>query len=39
MANWKMIIHNVNMGLKRNLDDAGIEMAFPTETHYLIDQK
>ncbi|MBD3385302.1 mechanosensitive ion channel [candidate division KSB1 bacterium] len=36
--NWKMIIHQVNMGIKRNLDDAGIEMAFPTETHYVINQ-
>ncbi len=37
--NWKMIIHQVNMAIKRNLDDAGIEMAFPTETHYIINQK
>lgn len=37
MSNWKMIIHNVNMGLKRNLDDAGIDMAFPTETHHVIN--
>jgi MscS family membrane protein len=37
MSNWKMIIHNVNMGLKRNLDEAGIDMAFPTETHYVIN--
>ena len=36
--NWKMIIHQVNMGIKRNLDDAGIDMAFPTETHYVINQ-
>lgn len=38
MADWKMIIHRVNMGIKRNLDNAGIEMAFPTETHYVIGQ-
>ena len=38
-SNWKMIIHEVNMGIKRNLDDAGIEMAFPTETHYVIQQQ
>ncbi len=37
MSNWKMIIHNVNMGLKRNLDDAGVDMAFPTETHHVIN--
>ena len=36
---WKMVIHRVNMGIKRNLDDAKIEMAFPTETHYVIHQK
>ena len=36
--NWKMIIHHVNMGIKKNLDHAGIEMAFPTETHYVIHQ-
>jgi MscS family membrane protein len=39
MSNWKMIIHEVNMGLKRSLDNAGVDMAFPTETHYLINQK
>jgi MscS family membrane protein len=39
MSNWKMIIHEVNMGLKRNLDMAKIDMAFPTETHYVINQK
>jgi MscS family membrane protein len=39
MQNWKMIIHNVNMGLKRNLDRDGIDMAFPTETHYVVNQK
>ncbi len=38
MANWKPIIHNVNMGLKRNLDNAGMDMAFPTETHYVVNQ-
>lgn len=37
MINWKMVIHNVNMGLKRNLDEGGIEMAFPTATHYIIN--
>ena len=36
--NWKTVIHNVNMGIKRNLDAAAIEMAFPTETHYVINQ-
>lgn len=36
--NWKMIIHQVNMGIKQNFDRAGIEMAFPTETHYVINQ-
>jgi len=39
MSNWKMIIHEVNMGLKRNLDKATVDMAFPTETHYVIGQK
>ncbi|OQY27619.1 MAG: hypothetical protein B6244_10195 [Candidatus Cloacimonetes bacterium 4572_55] len=38
MANWKSITHEVNMSVKRNLDNAGIEMAFPTETHYVINQ-
>jgi len=38
MTNWRMVIHNVNMGLKRNLDEAEIDMAFPTETHYVINQ-
>lgn len=38
MSDWKMIIHSVNMGIKRNLDNAGIEMAFPTETHYVVSQ-
>lgn len=38
MSNWKMIIHQVNVDIKKNLDNAGIEMAFPTETHYLINQ-
>lgn len=38
MVNWKMVIHNVNMAVKRNLDQAGIDMAFPTETHYVIKQ-
>ncbi|MBU1100544.1 MAG: mechanosensitive ion channel family protein [Bacteroidetes bacterium] len=37
--NWKMIIHEVNMKIKKELDEAGIEMAFPTETHYVITQK
>jgi small-conductance mechanosensitive channel len=36
MSNWKAIIHQVNMGIKRNLDKAKIDMAFPTETHYVI---
>ncbi len=36
--NWKMIVHEVNMGIKRNLDTAKIDMAFPTETHYVINQ-
>lgn len=39
MSNWKMIIHNVNMALKRNLDENKIDMAFPTETHYIVNQK
>lgn len=39
MPDWRMIIHRVNMGIKRNLDEAGIDMAFPTETHYVIQQK
>ena len=39
MSDWKMIIHRVNMGIKQHLDDAGIDMAFPTETHYVISQK
>lgn len=38
MTAWKMIIHQVNMGIKKSLDDAKIDMAFPTETHYLIQQ-
>ncbi len=38
MTNWKMVIHNVNMGIKKNLDTAKIDMAFPTETHYVIKQ-
>jgi len=36
MSDWKMILHRVNMGLKKNLDEAGVDMAFPTETHYVI---
>jgi hypothetical protein len=39
MSDWKMIIHRLNMGLKKNLDKAKIDMAFPTETHYVINQK
>jgi len=39
MGNWKIITHDVNMGLKRNLDKAGIDMAFPSETHYVVNQK
>lgn len=38
MDNWKMVIHQVNIGLKENLDAAGIDMAFPTETHYVIQE-
>lgn len=38
MSDWKDITHRVNMGLKRNLDEAGIDMAFPTETHYVINE-
>lgn len=38
MPDWRMIIHRVNLGIKRNLDNAGIEMAFPTETHYVVSQ-
>lgn len=38
MSDWKMIIHHANMGIKKNLDEAGIDMAYPTETHYLINQ-
>ena len=37
-TNWKMIIHEVNMKIKDELDKAGIEMAFPTETHFVINQ-
>jgi MscS family membrane protein len=37
MTNWKMIIHQVNMAIKKNLDDAGVDMAFPTQTHYVIN--
>lgn len=36
--NWKMIIHQTNMRIKKDLDAAGIDMAFPTETHYVINQ-
>jgi len=39
MGNWKSITHDINMGLKRNLDNAGIDMAFPSETHYVVNQK
>jgi MscS family membrane protein len=39
MSNWKMVSHNVNMAIKRNLDEGGIDMAFPTETHYIINPK
>ncbi len=39
MGRWKAIIHEINMGLKRNLDEAGVDMAFPTETHYVINSK
>ena len=38
-SNWKMIIHEVNMKIKEELDKAGVEMAFPTETHFVINQK
>ena len=37
MSDWKMIIHRVNMALKKNLDEAGVDLAFPTETHYLVN--
>ncbi|MCZ6508614.1 MAG: mechanosensitive ion channel [Acidobacteria bacterium] len=36
MQNWRMVEHHANMALKRNLDAAGVEMAFPTETHHVI---
>lgn len=39
LLNWKMITHHVNMAIKRNLDEGKIDMAFPTETHYVIQQK
>lgn len=38
MENWRLVIHQVNMGLKKNLEEAGVDMAFPTETHYVINQ-
>jgi MscS family membrane protein len=38
MVDWKMVIHRVNMALKKNLEEAGVDMAFPTETHYVINQ-
>ena len=37
MVDWKMVIHRVNMGLKKNLEEAVVDMAFPTETHYVIN--
>ena len=37
MVGWKMVIHRVNMALKRELDKGGIDMAFPTETHYVLN--
>lgn len=37
MENWRMVLHEVNMALKRALDDAGVDLAFPTETHHVVD--
>jgi MscS family membrane protein len=36
MENWRMVIHDTHMALKRSLDEASVELAFPTETHYLL---
>jgi MscS family membrane protein len=36
MENWRMVVHHVNMALKRNLDAAGVQIAFPTETHHIL---
>jgi len=38
MSDWKMIIHRANMEIKEQLDAAGVEMAFPTQTHYVFQQ-
>lgn len=38
MDDWRMIVHRVNLALKRNFDAAGLEMAFPTETHHVVQQ-
>ena len=32
--NWKMTIHNVNMGIKESLDRIGVELAVPIERGY-----
>ncbi|MBN1550719.1 mechanosensitive ion channel family protein [bacterium] len=32
--NWKMTIHNVNMGIKGSLDKIGVEIAVPIERGY-----
>jgi MscS family membrane protein len=32
--NWKMTIHNVNIGIKGNLDRIGVELAVPIERGY-----
>ena len=33
-VNWRMVIHNVNMGIKGNLDKIGVELAVPIERGY-----
>jgi MscS family membrane protein len=33
-VNWRMVIHNVNMGIKGNLDKIGVELAVPIEREY-----
>jgi MscS family membrane protein len=35
MDNWRQVVHQANMELKRRLDGAGVDLAFPTETHYV----
>jgi len=32
--NWRMVIHNVNLGIKRALDEIGVELAVPIERQY-----